>query len=84
MTAPPTGSPCSPVFVVLTGQVHRYRRGDAEGRRQAVEYGLAPGIPAAQPDWAEHRRGHSAMYAALYPSWPWSPQCEESGVRLFR
>jgi hypothetical protein len=41
------------VFVVFPGQVHRYRRGDAEGRLRAIDQGLALGIPAAQLDWAD-------------------------------
>ncbi|WP_042428146.1 hypothetical protein [Streptacidiphilus anmyonensis] len=41
------------VYVVFPGQVRRYRRGDAEGRRRAVDYGLTLGIPAAQLDWTD-------------------------------
>ena len=38
-------------FVIYTGRVFRYPRGDAAGRAEAVEYGRAHGVPDAQLDW---------------------------------
>ena len=39
--------------VVFPGRVFRYAVGDAEGRRAAVEYGAAVGVPRHQLDWAD-------------------------------
>ena len=39
--------------VVFPGRVFRYAVGDAEGRRAAVEYGMAIGVPRHQLDWAD-------------------------------
>ncbi|MEV5611256.1 hypothetical protein [Streptomyces sp. NPDC052225] len=41
------------VYVVLAGQVHRYRRGDANGREAVRAQARARGVPEAQLDWAE-------------------------------
>ncbi len=41
------------VWVVFPGQVLGYARGDEEGRRRVVEYGLSAGVPAAQLDWGD-------------------------------
>jgi hypothetical protein len=38
--------------VVYAGRVFRYRRGDAAGRAEAMEYGRKEGIPENQLDWA--------------------------------
>jgi hypothetical protein len=37
--------------VVFPGRVFPYTMGDADGRRAAVEYGRATGVPEAQLDW---------------------------------
>ena len=39
--------------VVFAGKVFRYRRGDAEGRAEAVAYGRSVGTPEHQLDWEE-------------------------------
>jgi hypothetical protein len=39
--------------VVFAGRVFRYRKGDAAGRAEAVEYGRAAGTPEHQLDWGE-------------------------------
>jgi hypothetical protein len=39
------------VFVVFSGRVFRYRRGDRAGRARAEEYGRSVGVPEAQLDW---------------------------------
>src|SRR5689334_1630589 len=39
--------------VVFAGRVFRYRIGDAAGRREAVEHGLAAGTPPHQLDWGD-------------------------------
>ena len=39
--------------VVFAGRVFRYRMGDEAGRRAAVEYGRAVGVPDHQLDWGE-------------------------------
>jgi hypothetical protein len=39
--------------VVFADKVFRYRRGDQAGRAQAVDYGLAGGVPARQLDWPD-------------------------------
>jgi hypothetical protein len=40
-------------FVVFTGRVFQYRRGDAAGRAEARAYGLSIGIPDHQLDWPD-------------------------------
>ena len=40
-------------FVIFPGRIFRYRIGDAEGRREAQEYAVGIGLPAAQADWNE-------------------------------
>ena len=39
------------VFVVFSGRVFRYPRGDRAARAQAEEYGRSVGVPEAQLDW---------------------------------
>jgi hypothetical protein len=41
------------VFVIFTGSVFRYRKGDKEARARVAEYALSAGIPARQLDWEE-------------------------------
>jgi len=38
-------------FVVFSGKVFRYPRGDPEGRAAAREHGRARGVPETQLDW---------------------------------
>lgn len=38
-------------FVVFADKVFRYARGQAEGRREAQEYGRSVGVPEQQLDW---------------------------------
>lgn len=38
-------------FVVYSGRVFRYRRGDTTGRAQAAAYGRSAGVPESQLDW---------------------------------
>ena len=40
-------------FVVFSGQVFRYPRGDLVGRAKAEEHGRSVGVPEAQLDWPE-------------------------------
>ena len=40
-------------FVVFTGCVFRYRRGDHRGRAEAEAYARARGVPQGQLDWPE-------------------------------
>ena len=40
-------------YVVFSGRVFRYPRGDASGRAEAEAYALGHGVPAAQIDWPE-------------------------------
>lgn len=40
-------------FVVFAGKVVRYRRGEAEGRREAERYARSIGVPDSQLDWRE-------------------------------
>ena len=40
-------------YVVFSGRVFRYPRGDASGRAAAQAYALELGVPAAQIDWPE-------------------------------
>jgi hypothetical protein len=38
-------------FVVYSGRVFRYPRGDSAGRAEAAAYGRSVGVPEAQLDW---------------------------------
>jgi hypothetical protein len=38
-------------FVVYSGRVFRYPRGDSQGRAEAVAYGRSVGVPAGELDW---------------------------------
>ena len=40
-------------FVVFSGRIFRYPRGDRAGRSEAAEYGRSVGVPEAQLDWPE-------------------------------
>jgi hypothetical protein len=40
-------------FVVFAGKVMHYRRGDADGRREAERYARSIGVPVSQLDWRE-------------------------------
>ena len=40
-------------IVVFSGQVFRYQRGDLDGRKQAMDYGRAMGVPDHQLDWPD-------------------------------
>jgi hypothetical protein len=40
-------------FVVFSGRVFRYSRGDRTRRVEAEEYGRSKGVPEAQLDWPE-------------------------------
>jgi len=40
-------------FVVFSGRVFRYPRGDRVGRADAEEYGRSAGVPESQLDWPE-------------------------------
>jgi hypothetical protein len=39
------------VFVVFSGRIFRYPRGDRAGRARVEEYGRSAGVPEAQLDW---------------------------------
>jgi len=41
------------VFVVFSGRIFRYPRGDRAGRARMEEYGRSVGVPAAQLDWPD-------------------------------
>jgi hypothetical protein len=41
------------VFVVFSGRVFRYPRGDGAGRAQAEEHGRSVAVPEAQLDWPD-------------------------------
>ena len=41
------------VFVVFSGRIFRYPRGDRSGRARAEEYGRSVGVPEAQLDWPD-------------------------------
>ena len=41
------------VFVVFSGRIFRYPRGDHAGRAKAEEYGRSVGVPEAQLDWPD-------------------------------
>ena len=38
-------------FIVFAGNVVRYRRGEADGRREAERYARSIGVPDSQLDW---------------------------------
>jgi hypothetical protein len=38
-------------FVVYSGRVFRYPRGDSQGRAEAAAYGRSVGVPEPQLDW---------------------------------
>ena len=38
-------------FVVYSGRVFRYPRGDSSGRAEAAAYGRSVGVPESQLDW---------------------------------
>jgi hypothetical protein len=38
-------------FVVWSGRVFRYPRGDSSGRAEAADYGRSVGVPEPQLDW---------------------------------
>lgn len=38
-------------FVIFADKVFRYPRGQAEGRREALDYGRSVGVPEQQLDW---------------------------------
>jgi hypothetical protein len=40
-------------YVVFSGRVFRYPRGDASSRAEAEVYALGRGVPPAQIDWSE-------------------------------
>jgi hypothetical protein len=40
-------------FVVFSGRVFRYRRGDEAGRAEAEGYARSVGVPVTQIDWPE-------------------------------
>ncbi|MCX4902893.1 hypothetical protein [Streptomyces sp. NBC_00878] len=40
-------------FVIFADKVFRYPRGEAEGRREARDYGRSVGVPEQQLDWRE-------------------------------
>ncbi len=40
-------------FVVFSGRVFRYPRGDADRRREVEEHGRSVGVPESQLDWPE-------------------------------
>ena len=41
------------VFIVFSGRIFRYPRGDRAGRARAEEYGRSVGVPEAQLDWPD-------------------------------
>jgi hypothetical protein len=41
----------SETFVVYSGRVFRYRRGDTVGRAEAMAYGRSVGVPEHELDW---------------------------------
>ncbi|MEU9398054.1 hypothetical protein AB0D86_49830 [Streptomyces sp. NPDC048324] len=43
----------SDTFVIFANKVMRYPRGQAEGRREAQDYGRSIGIPEQQLDWRD-------------------------------
>lgn len=40
-------------YVVFPGKVLRYRRGDGDGRAEAVAYARTVGVPDTQLDWSD-------------------------------
>ncbi len=40
-------------FVVFSGRIFRYPRGDRDGRAAAEEHGRSVGVPESQLDWRE-------------------------------
>jgi hypothetical protein len=40
-------------FVVFSGRIFRYPRGDPRGRAEAEEYARSVGVPEAQLDWPQ-------------------------------
>jgi hypothetical protein len=40
-------------YIVFAGKVVSYRRGDADGRREAERHARSIGVPASQLDWRE-------------------------------
>jgi hypothetical protein len=40
-------------FVVFSGRVFRYSRGDENGRDEAADFGRSLGVPESQLDWPE-------------------------------
>jgi hypothetical protein len=49
----PQSEAADDVFVVFSGQVFRYPRGDRAARVRAEEHGRSVGVPKAQLDWPE-------------------------------
>jgi len=43
----------SDTFVIFANRVFRYPRGQAEGRREAQDYGRSVGVPEQQLDWQD-------------------------------
>jgi hypothetical protein len=43
----------SDTFVIFANKVFRYPRGQAEGRREAQDYGRSVGVPEQQLDWQD-------------------------------
>jgi hypothetical protein len=41
------------VFVVFSGRIFRYPRGDVDRRREAERWGRSVGVPEAQLDWPD-------------------------------
>ncbi|OHD57562.1 MAG: hypothetical protein A2014_02895 [Spirochaetes bacterium GWF1_49_6] len=41
------------VYVVFPGKYFCYQRGDSDGRKEAVQYGISINITANQLDWSE-------------------------------
>jgi hypothetical protein len=41
------------VFVVFSGRIFRYRRGDESERAKVADYARSVGVPEQQLDWAE-------------------------------
>ena len=44
------------VFVVFSGRIFRYPRGDRAGRARAEDHGRSAGVPEAQLDWPDLHR----------------------------
>ena len=41
------------MFVVFSGRIFRYRRGDETERAKVADYARSVGVPEQQLDWAE-------------------------------